>query len=324
MGFQLPSKCFCCATAEAETIEHVFFTGRLAQEVWSFFNATCGVTPQSQNLRACLLSWWLLATTSEEWRFVLARLPSWICWNIWKARNKAVFEGVVPQNQELCKAIFRDIKAMFEIQFSRVVDARVFPEMCDAIAKLPSLKYGFTIVGWKPSATGQLTLNTDGCSKGNPGMSGGGGVIRDSDGHLVFAFSAFLGEETSLRAEILALLIGLRLCVGRGVATPFVQSDSAVLVGVLQRRFHYPWHVRAEVEQIWQMVTEVGRFSHYVRETNKVTDVLANVGVRHVQEPLRIYDTLQAAPGLARGAIRLDQLGVPVIRRGRRAVRGDI
>ena len=65
-------------------------------------------------------------------------------------------------------------------------------------------------------------------------MSGGGGVIRDSNGQLVFAFSAFLGEQTSLRAEALALLIGLRLCVGHGVVTPFVQSNSGILVGVLQ------------------------------------------------------------------------------------------
>ncbi|XP_027118651.1 uncharacterized protein [Coffea arabica] len=177
-----------------------------------------------------------VGATSEEWRFVLARLPSWICWNIWKARNRAVFYGVRLQSEEVCQAIFRDMKAAFEIQFTQVINASAFPEMCDAIAKLPPPRYGFTIVGWKPSTTGQLTFNTDGYFKGNPGMSGGGGVIRDSDGQLVFAFSAFLGEQTSLRVEVLALLIGLRLCDGRGVATPFVQSNSAILVGVLQRR----------------------------------------------------------------------------------------
>ena len=58
MGFQLPSNCFCCEAAEAETIEHAFFTGRLALEVWSLFNGTCGIVSQPQNLRACLLSWW--------------------------------------------------------------------------------------------------------------------------------------------------------------------------------------------------------------------------------------------------------------------------
>ncbi|XP_071906030.1 uncharacterized protein [Coffea arabica] len=240
MGFQLLSKCFCSAAARAETIEHVFFTGRLALEVWSFFNGICGITPQPQNLRACLLSWWLLATTSEEQWFVLAGFPSWICWNIWKVRNKTVFDGVRSQGQEVCNAIFRDIKAAFEIQFQRLMDARVFPEMYDAIAKIPLPRYGFNIVGWKPSAAGQLTLNTDGCSKRNPGMSGRGGVVRDSNGQLMFAFSVFFGEQTSLRAEVLALLIGLRLCDGRGGATPFVQSDSAILVCILQQRFHCP------------------------------------------------------------------------------------
>ena len=115
MGFQLPSKCFYCSAAAEETTEHVFFTGRIALEVWGFFNAICGVTPKPQNLRACLLSWWLLGASSVGGRFVRARLPSWICRNIWKARNSAVFYGAKIRSQEVCQAIFKDIKAAFEI-----------------------------------------------------------------------------------------------------------------------------------------------------------------------------------------------------------------
>lgn len=55
-----------------------------------------------------------------------------------------------------------------------------------------------------------FTLNTDGCSKGNPGTSGGGGVIRDAVGLPLVGFSAFFGEASSIQAEALALLIGLR------------------------------------------------------------------------------------------------------------------
>ena len=65
-------------------------------------------------------------------------------------------------------------------------------------------------MGWKVKVkvAGTLTLNTDGCAKGNPGVSGGGGVLRDAAGVPFFAFSASFGDGSSLRAEALALATG--------------------------------------------------------------------------------------------------------------------
>ena len=54
-----------------------------------------------------------------------------------------------------------------------------------------------------------LTLNTDGCSKGNPGVCGGGGILCDSTGHPLVAFSYFFWEPSGLCIETLALLTGL-------------------------------------------------------------------------------------------------------------------
>ena len=81
-----------------------------------------------------------------------------------------------------------------------------------------------------------LTLNTDGCSKGNPGVgnprvSGGGGILHDASRFPVFAFSAYFGEASSLRTEVLALVTGLRLCIQKGFTKVSIQVDSLVLVG---------------------------------------------------------------------------------------------
>ena len=35
-------------------------------------------------------------------------------------------------------------------------------------------------------------LNSDGCSRGNPGVSGGGVVVRDREGKLIFGYSCSL------------------------------------------------------------------------------------------------------------------------------------
>ena len=48
-------------------------------------------------------------------------------------------------------------------------------------------------VFWTPHLVLVLKMNVGGASKGNPGLSGGGVVMRNPDGHLVFAAAYFLG-----------------------------------------------------------------------------------------------------------------------------------
>ena len=314
MGFQLPSKCFCCVPATGEELEHVFSTGHLASQVWSYFQNMCGVVVQGSEVHARLITWWLSPALSRQQRFVLDVLPSLICWNIWKARNRAVFDGIQPQGQGICNMVAQDVKAAFEIRFQKELGMLTFPQFYEKIS-YPSYVYNISVVRWKGGGQGVLTLNTDGCSKGNPGVCGGGGVVRDSNGHAVFAFSAFLGEGTSLRAEALAALVGIRLCRAKGVERLAIQADSLLLIGILQGRLHCPWHIKREVEQILSLAGERPIFMHCYRESNKVADILSNEGVSHPLEEVRIYDSWYTIPLLARGEIRLNRLGVPSIRR---------
>ena len=56
-------------------------------------------------------------------------------------------------------------------------------------------------------------LNTDGCSRGNSGRAGGGGVLRDGVGNFLLAFSSFFGSVTSIQVEACTVLFGVRLCI---------------------------------------------------------------------------------------------------------------
>ena len=56
------------------------------------------------------------------------------------------------------------------------------------------------------------------------------------------------------------------------------------------------------------------RGSHCFREANKVADILANVGILHPQDHVRVYHQLCSLPQLARGEVRLNMLGLPSIR----------
>ena len=315
MGFKLVSKCFCCVDATGETLEHIFSTGQLALEVWNYFQSICGIASDSSSIRSHLFAWWLSLAPSGEQRFVCSVTPIFICWNIWKARCRVVFDGARVRAKEICGAVFQDVKEAFEIHFKVAVQGSNFQVFYTVVSQAPYL-YECRIVRWEAGGYGCTTLNTDGCAKGNPGVSGGGGVLRDSGGHVLVAFSAYLGEGSSLRAETLAALLGIQLCLGKGVAPRVIQSDSLLLTEILQRRYHCPWRIRREVEQIWHLVGEA-RFVHCYREANKVADILSNVGVSHPQQLVRVYDSELGLPVLARGEVRLNRLGLPSIRRVR-------
>ena len=219
------------------------------------------------------------------------------------------------RSSAICQAIFSEIKSIWEIRFKQRIGVQTFCQLYDW--SHPPASVSFKFVRWEVKDMGRLILNMDGCSKDNPVVGGGGGVLRDSTGLPLVAFSAFFGITTCLRAETLAFLIGLQICVHRGFTNLWVQSDSLVLVWVLQRRIQCPWQIQREVWQIWQLVEDPARFSHCYREANTVADALSNVGVSHPEQHVKVYDCFRMFPRLARGAIRLDRLGMPSVRKFR-------
>nr|XP_027109308.1 uncharacterized protein LOC113729183 [Coffea arabica] len=148
-------------------------------------------------------------------RFIGHILPSVVCWQIWKARNKAMFEGVQMRSTAICHAIFSEIQSIGGVHFKHVFRVQSFCQLYDW-SNLFAGGFTFKVVRWEKKETGRLILNTNGCSKGNPGVGGGGGVLRDSTGLPLIAFLAYFGETTCLRAGARALLIGLQTCVHRG------------------------------------------------------------------------------------------------------------
>ncbi|XP_027151985.1 uncharacterized protein LOC113752040 [Coffea eugenioides] len=101
---------------------------------------------------------------------------------------------------------------------------------------------------WSRPSGDFLKLNTDGYSKGNPSVSGGGGILRDGGGHLLLAFSCYFGHATSLQAEVPELLFGVKLCVQCGFGRLDVDLDSLVLVHILQGKASCPWGVYQEIQ----------------------------------------------------------------------------
>lgn len=64
---------------------------------------------------------------------------------------------------------------------------------------------------WIPPPTGFLKINFDGASRGNLGLAGIGGVLRDNRGEIQHIYSQSLGEGSNNEMEFAVLQQGLRI-----------------------------------------------------------------------------------------------------------------
>ena len=129
----------------------------------------------------------------------------------------------------------------------------------------------------------EVRLFVDGCSRGNPGKSGGGYVIKDMSGNILNEGSKYLGNRlTNNQAEYKALICGLDKCAGVCRGEVHVLSDSELLVN------HLTGVYRIRNEKLKKLFEEVKKkenyfdkveYSHIKREENKYADRLANEAI---------------------------------------------
>lgn len=136
------------------------------------------------------------------------------------------------------------------------------------------LKQRVSILFWeKPQF---FRLNVDGSSIGT--AAGGGVVLRDSAGEVIFAASIFFGAATNVYAEILALEHGLSMCLERGFRSIQIDTDSLILVNMLTGITSKPWRYRSQLEHITQLLqTTASNLRHQFREVNAVADSIENL-----------------------------------------------
>ncbi len=140
-------------------------------------------------------------------------------------------------------------------------------------------------VGWSKllmvdAVAMNLTIRTDGGSRGNPGPAGIGVVIENADtGEVVETHAKFLGTVTNNQAEYKAVILGLERAVILGAKAVEVVADSELLIK--QARGEY--RVKnpelglrfAEMKAFERQLPKV-TYRHVRREYNKAADALAN------------------------------------------------
>ncbi len=124
-----------------------------------------------------------------------------------------------------------------------------------------------------------LIVNTDGASRGNPGLAGAGWVLRSDHGALVDAGGRFLGVQTNNVAEYHGVLGGLSVARERGARKVTLRADSELLIRQLEGRYK----VRApNLQPLYEQARALLRafesytLEHVRRELNGDADTEAN------------------------------------------------
>lgn len=129
-----------------------------------------------------------------------------------------------------------------------------------------------------------FVVNTDGASKGNPGPSSYGYVIKNRGGAIVHQEGEKIGVTTNNVAEYTAVIKALEYIVKRFFRkAPHkveVIADSRLLVEQLSGRFKIKSpNLLPLVDNIRELETEIGNiiYKHVPREENFLADRLANM-----------------------------------------------
>lgn len=127
----------------------------------------------------------------------------------------------------------------------------------------------------------EYTLNFDGASKGNPGLSGAGMVIY-KNGYEIWSSYKFVGYKTNNQAEYSALIFGLKGAIKLGISSLSVLGDSLLVINQVNGIFKVK---SASLEPLHKEVIILKDqfkyidFSHVYREYNKRADELSNLAL---------------------------------------------
>jgi ribonuclease HI len=133
----------------------------------------------------------------------------------------------------------------------------------------------------------QLTIYTDGGSRGNPGPAATGIVIKDEDGKTIDAYGEFLGEQTNNFAEYSAVISALKrakelnathvsLIVDSKLVCEQLNGNWKVKEPTIQTLFIQAWNAMQPLKKV--------TITHTLREGNKEADAEVNKVLNNIEK----------------------------------------
>ncbi|XP_057835107.1 uncharacterized protein LOC131045531 [Cryptomeria japonica] len=212
--------------------------------------------------------------------------PSCLVWEIWKERNRRLFEGKAKRQESILNSIKSAIVDSVNCRIAFSLDhSKVFSSSDENIRlkwqgiRIPS-SFGQKInarkdATWSPPKPDWVKLNFDGASRGNPGLSGIGYVIKDQSRAITGKMAKLIPPDTNNIAEFTALQLVLMDCINHGLRNVSVEGDSEIAINAIRKKTPN-WRLQAILEKNLENLTRFEHFEakHIYGEANVVADAL--------------------------------------------------
>ncbi|XP_042479782.1 uncharacterized protein LOC122060745 [Macadamia integrifolia] len=198
----LPSRSDLCGSSE-ESFNHLFLDCRYSSEMWDRAAVMLNVVWTNQPTVVDVIKWWKNKvrgwSLKRPWMIGLVVIIE----AIWKERNGRCYEGKASCPSLVVNTAIKDVSFIYngmKISPSSATDLVLAKRLLLSIC--PSSALSTLEVYWCKAPRPWVKLNVDGCSLGNPGRVGGGGIFGDHNGKMIFLFGFFMGIATNFQAEI--------------------------------------------------------------------------------------------------------------------------
>ena len=127
----------------------------------------------------------------------------------------------------------------------------------------------------------EYTMNFDGASKGNPGLSGAGAVIYKNR-EEIWSAAKFVGFKTNNQSEYSALILGLKGALNLGISHLSVLGDSLLVINQVNNIYKVKSEAILDLyKEVLHLKTQFAfiEFNHVYREYNKRADELSNIAL---------------------------------------------
>ena len=128
-----------------------------------------------------------------------------------------------------------------------------------------------------------FVMNFDGCSKGNPGLSGAGAVIYCFDDEI-WSGSLFVGKKsTNNQSEYSGLIFGLQKAIDMNIKTLLVKGDSQLVINQMTGRYKCN---SENIIELYERAKDLEKnfekiyYLHVLRNLNKRADELSNEAIK--------------------------------------------
>eukprot|EP00253_Pinus_taeda_P013290 PITA_13290 len=254
-GIQGPSICCMCRGAE-ERSDHLFIDCPVARSCWKLITSPLNIGDLPNQISLLQKGWGKSFPYANKNMNLAKRMwnniPSNLCWQIWIARNKCIFNNKKPSISSILAKTTALITETVEANGisqadSELTDDRVKEWMWrfnyETRAKNNAIT-GFGHSDWKLRGTRdevnnwiqnqkRYTLHFDGASKNNPGRAGAGGTIRDPQGKTIVTYEWGLGTMSNNKAEAYSLLLGTSIAKNLDIQNLLVLGDSAIIIAAM-------------------------------------------------------------------------------------------